>query len=193
MTSTNLEKLERAAFRTSVDHGFFDLLLGAILVALTLAMLLSPWIALVVIAFVIAKRPLLKAFNRRVVEPRVGYVRLSSMRLDQISNARKAAALAFFGIAFIIHRLEETARPFVWLDDHAPMQIALIAAITIATAGWLFQLRRFMFYAVVVALTPALAVWSGLQAVTGLTVATLIVLGCGGIGLYQFVHRNPVQ
>lgn len=193
MNSPTPDKLEYQAYRTVTDHGFYDLLLGAGLIVFTLAIITSPWATLVVIPLILAKQPLLKGFSHRIVEPRIGHVRLNAVRMDQISTARKVAAIAFFGVAFTIHRLEETARPFVWLDDHAPVQMALIAGIAIATTGWLFGLHRFLLYALVVLVAPIATTLAGLPGGFGWMIATLIVLCAGGFVLYRFLQCNPVE
>ncbi len=197
MQTSNLDALEKRSYRTAVDHGFFDLLLAAAVTALTLMFTVWPWFVLALFPLVIFKQPLLRLFNRQVVEPRAGHVRLGPMRLEQISTARRAAALAFFGLAFIVARLGDiespisTAAPMVWLAETLQFQIAIIIGVGTAVAGWLFGLPRFLAYALVIVLAPLLAAIADLPVGTGWTIATLLILAAGCWVLYRFISNNP--
>ncbi|MEX2500417.1 MAG: hypothetical protein WD397_16240 [Wenzhouxiangellaceae bacterium] len=197
MQTSNLDALEKRTYRTAVDHGFFDLLLAAAMAAFTLVFVVSPWFVLALFPLVIAKQPLLRLFNREVVEPRAGHVRLGPMRLEQISTARKTAALVFIGLAFIVVRLGDTespistAAPIAWLAGNGQIQMAIIIGVGTAVAGWLFRLPRFMTYALVTVLAPVVASLGGLPAGTGWTISTLFVLTGGCRVLYRFIHENP--
>lgn len=197
MQTSSLDALENRAYRTAVDHGFFDLLLAAAVAALTLVFTVSPWFVLALFPLVMGKQPLLKYFNRRVVEPRIGHVRLGPVRLNQISTARKTAALAFFGLAFIVARLGDlaspisTAPPMLWLAETPQFQMAIIIGVGTAVAGWLFGLPRFMAYALVIVLAPFLAAVAELPAGTGWAIATLLILVAGCWVLYRFISNNP--
>lgn len=197
MQTSRLEALEKRAYRTAVDHGFFDLLVAAALAALALVFSVSPYFVLALFPLVIAKQPLLRLFNRKVVEPRAGHVRLGPMRLEQIGTARKTAALVFFGLAFVVARLGDmaspisTAAPIVWLADNGQVQIAIIFGVGTGITGWLFRLPRFMAYAMLIVLAPVVASLSGLPAGTGWAIAALLVLMAGCRVLYRFIHENP--
>lgn len=197
MQTANLDALEKRSYLTAVDQGFFDLLLAATVAAFTLVFAVSPWFVLALFPLVIAKQPLLKLFNREVVEPRVGHVRLGPTRLEQISTARKTAALALFGLAFIVARLGDvespisTAAAIVWLAETPQFQIAIIFGIGTAIGGWLFGLPRFMIYGLLIVLAPWLAAVADLPAGTGWAFATLLILAIGCRELYRFVRDNP--
>lgn len=198
MQISNLDALERRAYQATVDHGFFDLLLAAAVAVFALTVAVSPWCILAMFPLVIAKRPLLKAFNRHVVEPRVGHVQLSPVRLEQISTARKTAALALIGLSLFINRVGDLVAPLgdsgplVWLGNHAEVQIALVAGLAIALLAWLFRLPRFFAYSLVVPAVPAATAAAGLPPSTGWVISTLIVLAAATSVLVRFVHRNPV-
>jgi len=197
MQTSSLDALEKRAYRTAVDHGFFDLLLAAAVAVFTLVFTVWTWSVLALFPLLMGKQWLLGVFNRKVVEPRVGHVRLGQVRLEQISTARKATALAFFGLAFVGARLGElvaplvTAAPLVWLADTPQFQMAIIAGVGTAVAGWLFELPRFMSYGLVILLGPLLAAVAGLPAGTGWAVATLIVGAAGCRVLIRFLRDNP--
>jgi len=197
MNATTLNQLERNAYRHTVDHGFFDLLLATAVSAFALVFAASPWFVLALFPLVIAKRPLLEIFNRGIVEPRVGHVRLGPNRLEQITTARKTAALVLFGLAFIVARLGDlespisTTAPMVWLAATPQFQIAILIGVGTAVAGWLFGLPRFLAYGLVIVLAPFVAALAGLPAGTGWAIATLLILAAGGRVLYRFVRDNP--
>jgi len=197
MESARLDSLEKRTYRAAVDHGFFDLLLAAGVAVFTLVFAVWTWCVLALFALVMGKQWLLGAFNSKLVEPRVGHVRLAPVRLAQISTARKTAALVFFGLAFVVARLSElaapvvTAAPLVWLADTPQFQMAIIVGAGTAIAGWLFELPRFMAYGVVIVLAPLLAALAGLPAGTGWAVAALIILIAGARVLYRFLSENP--
>jgi len=197
MNADALKQLEQNAYRTAVDHGFFDLLLAAAVAILTLVFVTTPWFMLALFPLVIAKRPLLQLFNRKVVEPRVGHVRLGPVRLEQISTARKTAALALFGLAFVVARLDDLESPIsmaaslAWLDKTPQFQLAIIFGVGTAIAGWLFRLPRFMAYGTLIVLAPLAAAIAGQPAGTGWAIATLLILAAGGRVLVRFVRGNP--
>jgi len=197
MKTPTLHALEKRAYRTAVDHGFFDLLLAAAVAALTLVFAVSPWFVLALFPLAIAKQPLLRRFNREFVEPRIGHVRLGPSRLEQIGTARKTAAVALFGLAFVVARLGDlpspvsASAPMVWLAETPQLQLAIIAGIGTAVAGWLFGLPRFLAYGGLIVLAPFLATIAGQPAGTGWAIATLLILAAGGRVLYRFVRGNP--
>ncbi|NBD96240.1 MAG: hypothetical protein GVY11_07190 [Gammaproteobacteria bacterium] len=197
MQTSNLEALEKRVYRSSVDHGFFDLLLAGAVAIFTLMFTASPWFVLALFPLVMGKGWLLGVFNRRVVEPRVGHVRLGTARLEQISTARKTAAIAFFGLSLIVARLGDLASPvwpsaaLVWLAETPQFQMAVIAGAATAVAGWLFGLPRFMAHGVVIVLAPLMAALAGLPAGTGWAIATVVVATIGARLLYRFVADNP--
>ena len=197
MQTTSLDALEKRAYRAAVDHGFFDLLLAVVVAIFALTVAVWPWFILALFALVLAKRPLMATFNRHVVEPRMGHVRLGSVRLDQISTARKTAALAIFGLGLIVARLDDIGAtsaigPIVWLGDHKQVQIGIIAGVGIGVIGRLFQLPRFLAYALVVLCMPVAASLAGLPAGTGWAIATLIMVAAAGAIVLRFVRNNPV-
>ena len=197
MTSETLERLEQSAYRRVVDHGFFDLLLAVVVAIFALTVAVWPWFILALFGLVLAKRPLMATFDRHVVEPRVGHVRLGPVRLDQISTARKTAALAVFGLGLIVARLDDIGAtlgigPMLWLGDHKQIQIGIIAGVGIGVIGWLFQLPRFLAYALVVLCMPVATSLAGLPAGTGWAIATLIVAVAAGAIVRRFVRNNPV-
>jgi len=197
MKPTTLNDLEQNAYRTAVDHGFFDLLLATAVAILTLVFVTTPWFMLALFPLVIAKRPLRQLFNRKVVEPRVGHVRLGPVRLEQISTARKTAALALFGLAFVVARLDDLESPIsmaasmAWLDKTPQFQLAIIFGVGTSIAGWLFRLPRFMAYGALIVLAPFVAAIAGQPAGTGWAIATLLILAAGGRVLVRFVRGNP--
>ena len=197
MNSTQLETLERDAYHARVDHGFFDLLLAAAAAAFALTIAVSSWFAMALFPLVIFKQPLLRLFNREIVEPRVGHVRLSPKRLEQISTARKAAALGFLVLAFVVAHLGDlvspisTSAPMVWLAGTPQFQLAIIFGVGTGIAGWLFALPRFMAYGALIVLTPLLATAAGQPAGTGWAIATLLILAAGWRVLYRFLRGNP--
>ena len=197
MQSSSLDALEKRAYRAAVDHGFFDLLLAVAVALFALTLAVWPWFVLGLFPLVMAKRMLLATFNRHVVDPRVGHVRLGPVRLDQISTARKTAALAIFGLGLIVVRLDEIGAtsgigPMVWLGDHKQVQFGIIAGVGIGVIGWLFQLPRFLAYALVVLSMPVATSLAGLPAGTGWAIATLIVAVAAGAIVRRFVRNNPV-
>jgi len=198
MHNPSLDALEKRAYRTVVDHGFFDLLLAAAIVVLTLVFVLSKWFVLALFPIVLFKTWAQAAFNREIVEPRIGHVRLAPSRLDQISTARKTSAGVLFVLAFIVARLGDwpplsTIAPLAWLSNTPQVYMAVIAGAATGVTGWLFGLPRFIAYGFLVVAAPSMAVVAGMPAGTGWATASLIILitGCGL--LIRFLRENPVD
>ena len=99
-TMGSLERLEHSIYRSQVDHGLLDILMGAFLIAIGL-MLHADLDYMPVVVFFVGMFALKEA-RRRLIEPRIGHVRLKAERRARLKAWRwltlLALVVAVFGV-----------------------------------------------------------------------------------------------
>jgi len=147
MQISNLDALEQRAYRTVVDHGLFDVVIGAFLVAIGL-MLHADLDYMPEVVFFIGVVALEQA-RRRLIEPRIGHVRLRAERRARLKAWRWLTLLALVVAVLGVFAL----RGLGWIDypDNArPLVVTGCFALPLALAAWLFGFRRWSVYAATV-------------------------------------------
>lgn len=142
-----LGRLESRSYRLSVDHGLLDLLIGAVLVAFGL-MLHADLDYMPAIVFLVAATAYPRA-RQRLIEPRIGHVRLRTDRRARLKARRRLTLLALVAIVFGVLAM----RSLGWIDypdSTRPLVVTGCLALPLALAAWLFEIRRWFAYAVVV-------------------------------------------
>ncbi|NBD96239.1 MAG: hypothetical protein GVY11_07185 [Gammaproteobacteria bacterium] len=143
----NLDRLERSVYRSRFEHGLFDVLIGAFLVAIGL-MLHAGLDYMPVIVFFIGVYAFKQAY-RRLVEPRIGHVRLRAERRARLKAWRwltlGALVIAVFGLLVL--------RGLGWIDfpeAARPLVVTACLALPLALAAGLFGIHRWLVYAAAV-------------------------------------------
>lgn len=187
-SASQLDQLEQRAYRRVIDHGALDVWIGAALVAVGL-MLHADLDYMPVIVFFIGVFAV-EQIRRRLIEPRIGHVRLRADRMARLKTWRwltlAALIIAVFGVLAL--------RSLGWIDypDRArPLIVTGCLALPLALAGWLFGIRRWFVYAAVVFAGGVGEAWLGLAYGSSFYFTGGLIVSAGLLLLVRFVRRNP--
>jgi hypothetical protein len=141
---SELSKLEHRTYRLVADDGLADIMLGAFLLFFGLALARSlPYAGLLGGALGALALSAWRPLRKRVVEPRVGYVRLTEGRAARIRLAQCLAALAMvLVIAAALWFTDGGRAADTWLPG-------LAFAGPVVIVGYIADLGRWYFYAAV--------------------------------------------
>ena len=184
----SLAELERRTYRTEVDDGLWDLLLGLFLLVLGFSFVtgLPGWLPILIVAFGCAVRRLVRTW---LIEPRIGLVRLSPDRMVSLNRGVwvLAGAIALLLAGFLWVASVDTG---TWHDERrlGGVGLTLLLAIPIAVAAYWFEIRRFYAYAGLVAFVLTLGVISGHPA-WAILVSGAAIVPSGGVVLARFLGR----
>lgn len=186
----SISRLEESVYRSRVDHGVFDVLIGAFLVAIGL-MLHADLDYMPVVVFFVGVVAFKQA-RRRLIEPRIGHVRLRAERLARLTAWRwvtlGALVVAVFGVLSL--------RGLGWLDypdGTRPLVVTGCLALPLALAAWLFGIHRWLVYAAAV-LAGGLLEWRfGLAYGASWYVSGGLVVVIGLALVLRFIRRHPAD
>ena len=187
----SLAELERRTYRTEVDDGLWDLLVGLFLLVLGLSLVtgLPGWLPILISVFGFAVRRLMRTW---LVEPRIGSARLRPDRMASLERGAwvLAGAIALPLVGFLWVASVDTTG--TWHDEWrlGGVGLTLFLAIPIAVAAYWFEIKRFYAYAGLVAFVLTLGVISGHPAWAILACGAAIVPS-GGVVLARFLGRYP--
>lgn len=187
-TVRGLDQLEQSAYRSRIDPGLIDIIIGAVLVAIGL-MLHADLDYMPVVVFFIGVMAYREA-GRRLIEPRIGHVRLRADHVERIKVWRwftlGALVAAVSGVLAL--------RALGWIDWPAslrPLVVTGCFALPLALAAGLFGVRRWFVYAVVLLAGGAIEAPVGLGYGTGWYFSGGFVLLAGGVLLARFLRAHP--
>lgn len=188
-TSTSLQQMEHSAYRKRIDHGLIDVLIGAFLVAIGL-MLHADLDYMPVIVFFIGVFAHREA-SRRLIEPRIGHVRL---RADRVARIK---AWQWFTLGSLVAAVSGVLalRGLGWIeypDGARALVVTGCFALPLALAAWLFGIRRWFVYAAMLLAGGALEAWAGLDYGTSWYFSGGLVVLAGGVLLAKFLRAHPV-
>ena len=184
--TNELADLEHRTYRTAADDGLADVLLGAFLVVLGLAvgedipyggllgglagsLAVTGWISL----------------RRTFIEPRVGYVRLAPTRSRRV---RLAACLGAVAMALVI------AVGIAFTDGGPATDTwfpGLVFAVPIAVAGYYAELNRWYWYAAAIMVERFVDSLSGRPVDWLFWPSGAIIAMVGTVMLLRFLRRYP--
>lgn len=193
MQNAHLSELERRAYRSVVDDGLLDILLGIFLLLMGLDLggeFLEhlPW------GFFGASPFVWKALRKRLIEPRTGHVQLHPSRVSRIKRGKLAVmalvslyALALFAVVISVGSLPAQ------LSNVRALVFAAVLGSTIAMAGFLLEMRRWIGYAAIIVVAGVLEHVAGHAARSSIVISGSAVLALGFILLVGFLYRHPVM
>lgn len=152
---TMLRQLESRSYRLSVDHGLIDILIGALLIAFGL-MLHADLDYMPVIVFFMGAIAYPRA-RRRLIEPRIGHVRLHEHRVARLKNWKWLT----FGILLIAVFGILALRGLGWIDYPESVATLIVTGcftVALTVAAWLFGIRRGFAWAAIL-FAGGLAEW----------------------------------
>ena len=193
MQNAQLSELERRAYRSVVDDGLLDLILGIFLVLVGSSLKEGlfeylPW------SFFGASPFVWKTMRKRLIEPRTGHVQLHPWRMSRIKRGKRAAmaVVVLFALAIMA---------FVFVQGSGNTSLSQIRAIVfamafgtpIAVAGYLLEIRRWVGYAAVMVVASIVVHGAGLAARISAVPAGSIAIAVGFCLLARFLYRHPVM
>ena len=191
MDAQHLAELERQTYRTEVDDGLWDLLLGFFFLVLGLGIITSlpGWLPVLVGAFGLPARQLVRSW---LVEPRIGYVRLRRGRMASLQRGAWVLTGTMALLLVLFFWLDSLDSTGAWRDERrlGGIGMTLFLAMPIGVAAYWFEMRRFYAYAGLVGLILALGLLLGRPA-WAILACGLAILPAGAVVLGRFLRRYP--
>jgi hypothetical protein len=191
-----LSSFERQAYRTVVDDGLIDLVMGLLLCALTVLLLFEDrpsWMNPSVFAPVLTLGAvgLWRLLRTRWVEPRVGYVRLGSERLERVRRRKRGVGVVFLVGALGLGVLMKTDATWAaGVREMKAVALALWLGLGWTVAGFLLEVRRWSLYAVVLVLGALVERAFGLPKGSGWLAAGTVVVGLALFQIWRFLEAH---
>lgn len=185
-----LDQLKQRTYRRVVDHGVFDIVIGAFLVAIGL-MLHADLDYMPAIVFFVGVVAFERA-RRRLIEPRIGHVRLLAGHRARLKGWRWLTLLTLVAVVFGLLAM----RGLGWIDDPVnarPLVVAGCLALPLALAAWLFGIARWFGYAATVFAGGIIEWRFGLTYGAGWYFSGGLIVVAGLALMLRFVRRHPVD
>ncbi len=193
MQNAQLNELERRAYRSVVDDGLLDSLLGIFLLLVGLS-LNEGLLENLAWGFFGASPFVWKALRKRLIEPRTGHVRLHPSRISRIKRGKRAAmAVVVFLVLAILAVILFEGRCNTSLSRAPALLFGALVGSPIAVAGYLLEMRRWIGYAAVLGMASIVVHTMGAAGRTSAFPAGGVALVVGFCLLARFLYRHPVM
>lgn len=192
MDTCRLDELERRTYRTVIDDGLGDIVLGIFFVALGLGIATGlGWLGGLAGAVAV---PAWRGLRKTFVEARTGYVRLNRSRRAQLRRGpfivATIAVLIPLGLVGVEGLL---GREFGKIPGLVPVLVGVGIGIPVAAAGYLFEIRRLSVYAGLIWLALAVAYVGRIPYGWVIFAFGVVVMGSGLFYLASFMRRYPAK
>lgn len=192
MDICQLDEIERRTYRTVIDDGLGDLVLGIFFAVLGLGIATGlGWLGALVGAVAV---PAWRGMRKTFVEARTGYVRLNRSRRAQLRRSPfivgAIAVLIPFGLIGVERLL---GLEFGKIPGLVPVLVGLGIGGPVAAAGYLFEVRRLSVYAGLIWLTLAVAYVGRIPYGWVIFAFGVMVMGSGLFYLASFMRRYPAK
>ncbi|HEU0140495.1 MAG TPA: hypothetical protein VFQ79_12310 [Bryobacteraceae bacterium] len=192
MDTCRLDELERRTYRTVIDDGLGDIVLGIFFVALGLGIATGlGWLGALAGAVAV---PAWRGLRKTFVEARTGYVRLNRSRRAQLRRGpfivATIAVLIPLGLVGVEGLL---GREFGKIPGLVPVLVGVGIGIPVAAAGYLFEIRRLSVYAGLIWLALAVAYVGRIPYGWVIFAFGVVVMGSGLFYLASFMRRYPAK
>jgi hypothetical protein len=187
---SDLETLERGAFRKFYEDGLFDIFFGLMLIAMAIGAVVSDWLrsegagTLAMLAISVGLVLLLAGARRRLLPARLGSFRPGPERRRKISTARLAllgsvvAGVVVFAsaVAACSEDVSVTSVEFV-----LPVAWFLNSVLVLGATAHFLDVPRFYFYGVLFGLVLPLLIWP--DVLWGARIPPWVALGGVGVAI----------
>lgn len=175
-----IQTLERTLYRTVVDHGVWDMVLGVSLLAIGGSIAAGvPAVGAIAGGAVF---PVGYLLTQRAAA-RVGHVQFRPERVRRLRHARAVVLTAI--VALLVGLL--LAGPRL----HSLVKTGILLATPMSVAAYLFEIARFHAYAAAILLAVAGVLLGGARWELALILPGTAILACGLVVLVRFLRRYP--
>jgi len=194
--STNLDEIERRAYRSSYSDGLFDVFAGLSLVAIGAIWIWAEDYGGLAGVLPAVLFPSLVPLRKQIVEARGGYVRWSSNRRrwerrNVLGAVAAGVLLLLLGVvAYLVAADSSPGGGLVY--ELGPGLLAFLLAIVAAVLGLMVVQRRRFAYALCLVAAGAVAVIREANPGWPLFGAGILVAGAGVVMLVRYLRSHPV-
>jgi hypothetical protein len=195
MTPTRLEDLESKAYRDSYADGLIDIFVGLSLVAVGIVWLWIEWLPGLVGVVPAVFSVVLVPIRRRILEPRLGYVRWRATRLTR-ERKQLTLLLVLVMAAFLVGngfmyamREGDTAVTEGIVPGLPAFVLAIGTFVVAATAG----VRRLWGYGAVLGVASVVTIAAEANPGGSLLASGAIIAIIGAVLLTRFLRTHPVR
>ncbi len=204
---TDLERLEKQAFRRFYEDGLFDVFLGLMLAAMAVGALITDWVAsetvgvaiMAGVAFLLVT--VLLGVRRRLLRSRLGEFKPVPRRRRRITLTRLALlASALAGvIAFVVAAVAyRDTVPLASLEVFMPLGWFLNAVVVFGAMAYFLDVPRFYVYGLLFGAAMPLLVWPDvffdvrLPAWVAFGSPAVVITTVGLVKLGRFLRNYPI-
>ncbi len=203
---TDLERLEKEAWRKFYDDGLFDIFLGLMLAMMPLGLLLDGWFPEPLsrmLALLVVYGSLVGAFTllrHRFVKPRIGTIKPSKARRRKVNATRLALAISvLLGVIVLGVTVALRGTGNASFLNFIPLLFFANAVVVFSTMAYFLDVPRFHAYGPAFGLTGIVLILP--RTLWGIEVPELLVFGMpalaiitvGAYKLVRFLREYPVR
>jgi hypothetical protein len=198
----SLKEAERKAFKTKIDDGLWDILLGSYFMMFVAAIYLSPslgdfWSSAMIIPGIGFMFMVIWLLRKYVITPRIGSVKFGQFRKAKLMKFTKVM-LAINSVAFILGIVAALTFGKV-PGEMISALFGLILLTAFSVGAYFLDFARFYVYGLLAGLAPIIGEWLWRQGL-GTHHGFPVMFGGGGcmmmlIGIFIFIrllYNNPV-
>jgi hypothetical protein len=202
-TNTSLRDLERNMYRDSIQDGILDIQIGCMLLMFVLPIYLSPklgdfWSSVVFLPLWFLVIFGLRAYRKKVVQPRVGRIQYGTFRKKRLRRLNRII-LVFNLIALILGLLSfiQFTELSGWIIS---ARFSIILLIGFSLAGYMLEIPRIYLYGILISAAPMVGEYlyqnlgfshHGFPITFGFLSAVLVLTGL--VILVSLLKKYPAQ
>jgi hypothetical protein len=202
-TNTSLRDLERNMYRDSIQDGILDIQIGCMLLMFVLPIYLSPklgdfWSSVVFLPLWFLVIFGLRAYRKKVVQPRVGRIQYGTFRKKRLRRLNRII-LVFNLIALILGLLSfiQFTELSGWIIS---ARFSIILLIGFSLAGYMLEIPRIYLYGILISAAPMVGEYlyqnlgfshHGFPITFGFLSAVLVLTGL--VILVRLLKKYPAQ
>ena len=199
----SLKDLERGLFRNSVQDGILDIQIGCMLLMFVLPIYLSPklgdfWSSVVFLPLWFLVLFGLRAYRKKVVQPRVGTIKYGTYRKKKLMRLNIVILVVnLLALLLGLFSFKNFSVLSVWFPASAFSMIMLIG---FSLGGYMMEMPRLYLYGVLISAAPLIGEYlyqnhgashHGFPITFGFLSATLVIIGL--IMLIRLLGKYPPQ
>jgi predicted small integral membrane protein len=199
MNDVDLRQIERSTYRATMDSGLWDFFLGSIVAMFSIAPLLSVhlgdfWSSAVFFPVFVAELIAIRVVEKRVVEPRVGFVEFARPRRQRMLVF--GVMMLVVNVVALVAGVVAATRLPVMNGPIVSFTLSMVILVGFTLASFFLEIPRVFFYGLLLAAAPLVgealfirgyASHHGFPIVFG--VCTVVILVSGIVRFMRFLPR----